>query len=172
MVFDTPRVECVLFGGNDGTGAGLGDTWGLGFYASCVSMGQGCTGSNGLVPLLDCTPPILGQSWTIVVSNLPVASGSCSAGQPYLMWAFPPPIHFELDLTPYHAPGCQLSLPWIIPPIAGTNDNGVATWVVPLPNDKAFLGIPLVIRGLVVDPCANQLMVTTSNYAVATFGSR
>lgn len=174
MAYDTERRCAVLFGGIiSNKGPILGDTWEFGYDASCVPGGQGCVGSNGQIPVLTCTTePIVATLWTVTLSNLPTVTPSCGPGQPYLWWVFPSPFHTELDLTPNQAPGCKLSVPQIVPPIAGLNVAGFASWTLLLPDDPGLLGLQFVLRGLDVDLCANPLGVTTSNYLEVTLGTK
>ncbi len=52
------------------------------------------------------------------------------------------------------------------------NNQGMATWQLPVPNDTAHLGLRFFNQGFVLDPGANQLGVIATNGGAGVIGAR
>ncbi|MGE3171894.1 MAG: hypothetical protein AB7O97_04660 [Planctomycetota bacterium] len=139
-----------------------------------VPFGAGCPGSNG-VPLLEVlSPPALGVTFSLSLSNLPAAAGgyimtigSSTESDP----AFGP---LPLSLTLIGAPGCS-----VLSSVAETrfvlHDGTVSTTAqfdLPIPNLQALIGAPITNQAFVFDPLAgsvgNTLGFTASNAGVGS----
>jgi hypothetical protein len=152
MAYDALRRETVLLGGIAGAGGVLSDVWSWrgGWRALATPFGSGCG-----TPRLQITGdpnarPILGQTASALVSNVPPFAGSPS-GQ-FLFGAvgfsrttvngFPLP----LDLQSLGAqPGCLLYISfesgWWWPTVA--TGPGTATFSFAIPNLNFLLGFPI-----------------------------
>jgi hypothetical protein len=173
LVFDSVRREFVLFGGAEGSGTGPQgnptDTW---IYKSdeawFATFGAGCPGSHNETPALSAgggTPPVLGQTFGLKVSQLPLLT---------LVAAFmgtsmvnDGPTSLPRDLTGIGMTGCTQ---WVsivqVRVLLGV--GGRAQWRITIPNTASLLGSRSYYQALVLDWTANPLGVTISNAAAAT----
>lgn len=75
----------------------------------------------------------------------------------------------NVDLTPFGAPGCTLSVDYVDLVFALADIQGRATWVVPLPETVSVLGATLESQAAVLDG-SNGLGITLSNRVSAVVG--
>ena len=129
--------------------------------ASFRARGQGCKGSNGLVPVLEArTPPSLGREFILDLKNAPLLTATVlSIGLA--------PVNF--DLGPLGAPACRiLNNPDLTFPNV-TNFSGA--WSFPhtfsIPLDPSLAGGRLYFQVLLLDRRANRLGLTVTNSGLA-----
>ncbi len=80
-------------------------------------------------------------------------------------------LQLPFDLGLIGMPGCFLYTPPTIP-TGLANNQGAATWQLPVPNDTAHLGLRFFNQGFVLDPGANQLGVIATNGGAGVIGAR
>ncbi len=140
------------------------------FPAAYTTYGAGCTGSGG-VPALSGTPPWIGESFQVDLSNLP------STGAAILFTGFSKTrtrvggIPLPFDLSPLGAKGCKL----LADPFLGqvlTIGQGAAQARIPVPASSVLLGFSLFNQAFVTDAKANTLGVTTTNGGEGKIGSK
>jgi hypothetical protein len=128
--------------------------------AETLLFGQSCNGSANSTPLLGVTGrPTPGNAATVWLSDAPAnAFAACAYG-----FATTPP--FPVLLTALGAPGCRQYFPISHADFAGANGVGVASRTVAVPNSPAVVGAIVYAQWYVLDPPANALGITASNYA-------
>lgn len=135
---------------------------------SYTTFGTGCAGTAG-TPTLALTSgsrPVLGNTLSVTVGNLPLGVGFVSMG---FSNAMQPPFALPLDLGQFGMPGCRLLAEVAAAQLvagAGTNAN----WTLPLPANPAFVGTVFFNQAFAIDPTANAAGLTTSNGGRATLG--
>ena len=150
----TPRTwNGVLYytpGGGIGAGA-------LGF------IGAGCAGTLPVSTIRATSQPILGQSLTVDVDNLPQNLAVLVLG----FSTFGPP---PLDLAVIGAPGCfgRVS-PDVLLTLNGVNN--VASFTLAIPSTPALAGFLLHLQSLALDPPANAFGFVASHAYTAVVGS-
>ncbi len=129
-------------------------------------FGIGCKGSNGLVPSLTATGlPQLGKTVQINLANAPTPVSPA-----VLILSTSNATPLPADLTGAGAPGCFLYVrPDFLLGLAAT--NGKASVKLPIPNSPSLLCARFYNQFLVVDPKANKLKLTTSNYGRGLIGN-
>jgi hypothetical protein len=168
MSHDPVRGVHVLFGGSNGQGNGLADTWefDLGPLAAFTPYGTGCTGSRGVPQLVAQTNslPRIGQTFSTRTSNLPWTG-------PALMLLGVSDTNYSgtplpVDLSMLNAPGCFLrtSIEDVQPL---QNVLGTATWSFVIPPVP---GATFYLQTVPFDPVANPLGLTFSNGGRAVVG--
>jgi hypothetical protein len=161
----------LLLGGYQG--GQRNDTWtyGEGIPASYVTSGAGCQGPNGVPAIRAATGslPFVGETFTAQVVNLSAAGLAAGIlGASDTLWGSVP---LPLDLSPIGMPTCRLYVSFDFA-FALTNNNGTATWSVPIPNLVPFVAAKFHQQVANVAPGANPLGVTVSNYGSGTIGVR
>lgn len=134
--------------------------------ASVVIRSGGCLGSLG-VPYLSTRPnsfgfpgrpeqPLLGSTFVLDLVNVP---SNVLLTTVVDLTAVSPPI----SLGP-KAPGClaELSLSSAVPNIRAAGGSGYQ-WIVPIPMDRGFVGLPLEMQIAVWDQNANAAGISLSN---------
>lgn len=158
VAFHTSKRLMVLHGGMSGSIAFEDDTWTYG--ARSGTFGSGCMGTNGVPSLTSLDAPRLGQSYTVVLTNL-----EPSINLAILMFGFQP--SSGTSLAAYGMPTCSLfTAPEVLIGVAGA--AGSATWV--WPTVGGAMGIPLYGQALAFDPAANAAGLTVSNAISALIG--
>jgi PKD repeat protein len=132
---------------------------GYGFFA------PGCAGTLG-VSHLTGTPPVIGQTLSVTIDNLPLDAALMISGVSNTVSAFGP---LPIDLTPLGMPGCQgrvsLDLSDFVVGAANT-----ATWQLGIPNDVSLIGFLIYNQAFVLDPTANAFGFVTSDAAGMVVG--
>lgn len=159
LAFDPNRRLVVQFGGLDfSTFTALGDTQEYG--ARTANFGTGCAGSAGVPTLNPTDAPRLGQSYTLVLGNLPLSIGFLVLG----LSAITP--------TPLDAIGMTGCIGYVSPDLlvglSGTAGSASAT--LALPPTVSLMGAVLFAQGLSFDPGINGLSLTASNAQQGTLG--
>ena len=128
--------------------------------AESILFGQSCQGSGTSTPLLGVSgPPALGASPTIWLSDAPPnALAACAFG-----FDTAPP--FPLLLTSLGAPGCRQYFPVVFADFVLANNLGIGQRTVLIPSAPTMVGAILYAQYFVLDPPANALDLTASNYA-------
>ncbi|MCA8948639.1 MAG: hypothetical protein KDE27_04010 [Planctomycetes bacterium] len=135
--------------------------------AHWAGIGAGCPGSAG-VPALAGTPPALGGTMALTLSDLPASPGVW-----FLAFAFYSPTRagqpLPRHLDGFGLPGCRL---WI-DSLAGAgalvgHGGGQGTFGLAIPNDPALAGLRLFHQAFVFDPLAVNGLGAFSNAAVGT----
>jgi hypothetical protein len=158
VAFHPGRRLMVLHGGMSGSIAFEDDTWTYG--AQSGRFGSGCMGTNGVPSLTSLDAPRLGQSYTMVLSNL-----EPSINLAILMFGFVP--SSGISLAAYGMPTCSLfTTPDVMIGVAGA--AGSSTWV--WPSVGGAMGISLYGQALAFDPGANAAGLTVSNAISALIG--
>lgn len=145
---------------------------GNGAPASFTAHPGGCAGTAGTptVSARSGEAPILGSTFALELAGLPGGaralplfglSTTRTAGG----------VALPIDLRSIGAPGCRLE----VSPESAVNvtaDNqGRATFYLPVPYDTALLGLHVHTQAVVLDPGANGLGITVSNRGELVLGS-
>jgi hypothetical protein len=127
--------------------------------AESILFGQTCQGSGSSTPLLGTSGrPTLGASTTLWLSDVPAnAIAACAFG-----FDNAPP--FPLLLTSFGAPGCRQYFPVAFAELLLADSLGIGTRTVAIPNVPATAGASVYAQYFVLDPPANALGITASNY--------
>jgi hypothetical protein len=150
----TPRTWNGVLRYTPGGGAAAGA---LGF------IGAGCAGTLPVSTIRATSQPILGQSLTVDVNNLPQNLAVLVLG---LSRIGPPP----LDLAILGAPGCSGHVnPDVLLTLNGAAN--VASFTLPIPNDPALAGFLLYLQSLALDPPTNAFGFVASHAYAAVVGS-
>lgn len=122
--------------------------------------GETCNGSAGSTPLLGVTGrPTPGSMPTLWLSDAPAnALAACAYG-----FDTRPP--FPINLTALGAPGCRQYFAPAFADFVLANPVGVGQRSISVPNATATIGAILYAQYYVLDPPANALDLTASNYA-------
>jgi hypothetical protein len=169
--YDWKLHRVLLLGGYQG--GQRNDTWtcGEGIPASYVTSGAGCQGPNGVPAIAAATgsQPLLGETFTARCLNLSAAGLAAGIlGASNTLWGSVP---LPLELSPIGMPGCRLYVSFDF--VFGlVNNNGAATWSVPIPNLVPFVAAKFHQQVANVAPGANPLGVIVSNYGTMTIGVR
>ena len=127
--------------------------------AAVQPLGPGCPGSLG-VPLLNATPPYLGQTVATSCSNLPAVTFAWLVlGFSSTNWGGNP---LPLDLASFGMPGCAARLS-IDATVGGLATGGVFANAFLLPADPAMAGSWFHLQSLVLDLPANAGGAVVSN---------
>jgi hypothetical protein len=166
-----PRLYAFGWTTNPPTSGSLGKTAALKMElcfdkASYNFFGMGCKGSNNLAPNLTATGiPQLGKTIQINLSNAPTP---VSPAVLILSTSNASPL--PADLTGAGAPGCFLYVrPDFLLGLGAINGKG--TVKLPIPNSPSLLCARFYNQFLVVDPKANKLKLTSSNYGRGLIGN-
>jgi hypothetical protein len=150
----TPRTWNGTLHYTPGGGAAAGA---LGF------IGAGCAGTLPVSTIRATSQPILGQSLTVDVNNLPQNLAALVLG---LSRVGPPP----LDLAILGAPGCSGHVsPDVLLTLNGAGN--LASFTLPIPNDPALAGFLLYLQSLALDPPTNAFGFVASHAYAAVVGS-
>jgi hypothetical protein len=140
------------------------------FPAGLVPFGEGCTGSNGVNPVIDArggSPAIGNQAFTIRGSRMPQyplgvfllgTSNTSVFGVP-----------LPLDLSGIGAPGCLLRVNLSFVGFAAGNLAGMCSFPLAIPNDPSLIGASAYTQWLSVDLPANAAGLVASNALQITF---
>jgi hypothetical protein len=128
--------------------------------AEVILFGQNCTGSGSSTPLLGVGGmPTPGATATIWLSDAPPnALAVCAYG-----FDTQPP--FPLNLTPLGAPGCRQYFGLALYDVVVANNQGIGQRTILVPSASSTIGAIVYAQYFVLDPPANPLGITTSNYA-------
>lgn len=142
--------------------------------SSYLVLGGGCMGSNGLVPQWTVRPfevPLLGTTLVGEFRGLPGNTLVIGfAGLSAQITTYGTPLPFPL--APLGAPGCSVDVDPFVTAVLFANGQGDAQWGLGLPANPAFLNVDLFQQGMVLDPAANALGVTTTNSGRGVIGER
>ncbi|MCA8950030.1 MAG: hypothetical protein KDE27_11040 [Planctomycetes bacterium] len=148
-------------------GGGDVSTWAFG-RAPYVEFGHGCPGAGGTPSLAACpgSSPRLGTTFCAAIDDLPATN------DPVFM-AFATRVASPwIDLTGLGLPGCLQFLPngfgvqWLV-----RSTPTRADWVLPIPNNTAFLGVRFANQAIAYDPTVSSaLPLTVSNGGLAEIG--
>lgn len=158
MAFFTPFSQAVKFGGFVTTPFVLSnETWEIGSGIS----GTGCAGTNGTPSLVAANAPLIGQSWTLNLSNLNPTFSTA-----FLAFGFDDLPGIDLGFI--DMPGCPaFTFVDITVPVSGASGNASWTWpAVSGAQGDAFFG-----QAYCLDPGVTPLGLTVSNAIYATIGS-
>ena len=128
--------------------------------AEVLLHGRTCTGSGSSTPLLGVTGrPTPGSTPTIWLSDAPAnAIAVCAFG-----FDTRPP--FPADLAPLGAPGCRQYFAPTFADVVLANGLGIGQRTIGIPGAPATIGAIVYAQYFVLDPAANALGLTSSNYA-------
>lgn len=162
-----PSGGLMLFGGRASVGSGAlnNNTWEQGRAGVALSYGSGCAGSAGVPQLAALTPPSLGTSFDVAMSNLVpgVPSGIFMIGYSNTFGVLGP-LPFDLQLIGLGA-GCQLlcsaDIVLFLPAV-----NGVMNYNLALPVWNSLLGYQLYFQGVSLDAAAPKGFVPSNGLAV------
>ncbi len=142
---DHPEWVSTLFGGSV-----------PGFFAR---YGQGCSTTNGLIPMMQVQgTPLIGQNLTVVAFTAPPS-------QPAVLNI--DIAQHSLDLTPIGFPGCTaLALP-VLSVSVTTNILGIANTTLPIPAQANLVGKSVQCQWVVINGGAG---VALSDGGTMTFG--
>ena len=123
-------------------------------------LGQTCNGSANSTPLLGVTGrPTLGAQPTLWLSDAPPnAIAACAFG-------FDTTAPYPIDLTALGAPGCRQYFPIAVASVVIASNLGIGQQTLPVPSAAATIGAVVYAQWWVLDPPANALDLTSSNYA-------
>jgi hypothetical protein len=159
-------ARTALFGGTPLTPR----QWNGAFHYTKVSLnaqggygvfGLGCAGSAGVPGNVVRTPPAIGTTMAVDLTNLAQDLVLYFWGFSNLTSSFGP---LPLDLTPLGAPGCALRTSFDAPTVlVGT--AGTASFQFAIPNNPALLAIQFFTQGMSIDPAANAFGLVASDAA-------
>ena len=165
-----PGKRVVMFGGDSG-GTALDDTWSLSMrlFARFTNFGQGCASSATPTALSATTPPKLGSTFGLRLSNL----GSLTPG--ILLFGFSDKswggISLPLDLAFLGMNGCNLLVSWNVEVnFTSPRAGGVLDLPLPIPTNPTLEGLTFYNQAWVLDPKANAFGVGTSNGGKGVIG--
>ena len=134
--------------------------------ASTMLFGAGCTGTNG-VPAFS----FIGTAQIGTVLGFDLINAPALAPTILIMGLTTKLPTFPLDLTPYGATGCTLYHNVVLAAPVPADGSGHAVTRVQIPPDKSLVCLALYFSYLVIDPNANPLGLTSSNYGRALLGN-
>jgi hypothetical protein len=160
LAFDVAHQNIVRFGGYTNPPYSLiNETWLYG--AATRSFGNGCAGSAGTPVLQALTPPNLGLTYHLQLSNLVPATPIAAVAVGFTELPGVP-------LATIGMPGCSA---FVTPDVLVTVPaGGTAGWMASVPSLPALLGLSLFTQGLSLDPGANTAGVTVSNAVEGLIG--
>jgi len=132
--------------------------------ATTWTFGEGCAGSNGTPTLSFTGEPVLGQTFSVDLMNAPASS---PVALNFGLFNNPP--MWPLDLGPFGAANCFLYHDTIVSLSLPSDPNGVASLPIGVPANGPICGI-LFAQWICLDPGANALGATTSNFGRAQVG--
>ena len=77
-----------------------------------------------------------------------------------------------VSLAPFGAPGCVVNIDPFVTTVLLGDANGAATWPLVIPYSTVFISVDIFQQGMVLDPAANALGVTLSNFGRGVVGER
>ena len=143
------------------------DLSGPGSFAGYGFFGSGCTNSLGSISrLTPTTLPILGQTASVSVTNLPLSAAIMAVGfskTTSSLGALP------ASLTPLGAPGCfaRVSADATLVIVGAANS---AAWNLTVPNNPSLAGVQFYNQAFAIDPTLNLLGIAVSDAAGAVIG--
>ncbi|MBL9078401.1 MAG: hypothetical protein JNL08_12900 [Planctomycetes bacterium] len=169
MVYDSLRGQSLFVPDRVSTFGPHADTWRLEPLASFADFGAGCPGSSGTPTLSSTHSPVIGQSFSIDVAQLPLAQ---PANLVLLFIGFSD-THFAgmplpIPLSVVGMPGCNLLVSMDIQ--VGLIGVGQVTWAWAIPDDMGLLGLVFFAQAAVHDPGATAFGFTVSNAGRAAVG--
>lgn len=137
------------------------------YPASYTTLGPGCAGTLPVSTLQAVSMPRIGQSFLVILNNLPANVAFLMTGWSDTMSSLG---SLPVDLLPLGAPGCfgRVSLDSTTL-LFGSGGNALSTMT--LPNFPSLLGARFYQQALVVDPGINQLGAVVGNAATASIGN-
>jgi hypothetical protein len=130
-------------------------------------FGAGCAGSAGVPSNVATALPVLGQSMTAVIGNLPPASVVFFAlGFSNTVSLLGP---LPASLAPFGAPGCFLRVSTDANVLV-VGSGGSASFNLGIPNSAGYIGLRFYTQALSLDGSANAMGGTTSDAAAAIIG--
>jgi len=144
------------------------DLSGPGSFAGYGFFGSGCTNSLGSISrLIPTTLPILGQTASVSVTNLPLSAAIMAIGfskTTSSLGALP------ASLTPLGAPGCfaRVSADATLVIVGAANS---AVWNLTIPNNGSLAGLQFYNQAFAIDPTLNLLGIAVSDAAGAVLGN-
>ncbi|HEX5051808.1 MAG TPA: hypothetical protein VFZ65_08560 [Planctomycetota bacterium] len=143
------------------------DNFTITYGADYTTFGAGCAGALG-VPTLAASPgslPVLGQTLSVDVGNLPVGVGLMITGLSNTLFAGAVPL--PLPLAGFGFPGCDLLVdPILSDLIAGAGTT--ATWSFVIPMAPTLAGFEIFNQGASLDP--GPIFLKFSNGGRAVLG--
>jgi hypothetical protein len=166
MAFDAVRRQAVLFGGVNGSFAGVTGTFEYG--AAFESYGSGCAGSNGVPVLASTSVPRIGATFTTTLGNLRTGAvlAAVATGFSTTSWSLGA---LPADLSGFGLTGCTLYVSPDAVTFLGVA-SGIATWNAAIPNAAILVGMPLAQQGLSLDAGVNPAGAVVSNAARGIVG--
>lgn len=167
MAHDLVRDRLICFGGRIANNGLRNDTWEYG--AHWQPFGMGCAGSAGTPTLTPGALPILGQTATADIGNVPpsVPFAFMAVGLSRTQWALG---NLPALLTSIGMPNCRsytsADLLAYVPATAG-----VASWSWNVPSQSIFLGEAFYLQGVTFDPGINALGLAVSPAATLVIGN-
>ncbi len=164
--YDFLRQRSILFGGRTASTAILADTFE--YAAFTRNYGLGCLGSFGRPTLVRGLPPRLGNTGSLLLTNLNPTPSVCAFtyGYSHSQWAFG---SLPASLAFAGMPGCvayaSADEVVLVPTSAGQ-----ATWTFAVPANPQLFGLEVYVQGVSVDPARNAAGLVTSNGAILTLG--
>jgi hypothetical protein len=127
--------------------------------------GHNCPGTGGTAPLLGITGvPTPGAQPTFWLSNAPPNGIAIAA------YGFDNEPPFPVNLTPFGATGCVQYFPLVLLEPVLTNGLGIGQHALPLSSSPSVVGNIILGQYFVLDPGANALGITASNYGRMLIG--
>lgn len=157
LAFDAASQHPMLFGGSSTLGAQAAFVTAA--PATASSFGSACPGTTG-IPILQTrlgSLPWIRQTLDLEIT--PVSSLVFTAFG--LSRTTSGGAALPLALAPYGAPGCSLFVS--SDAVLGIAASPTARVAMALPAVPAFVGLQFFVQGIVLDPGANALGITTSN---------
>jgi hypothetical protein len=122
------------------------------------------------MPVLAANAPVLGQTFTLTVSNLGVNTVGTALIQGFSSTTLGGGIYLPLNLAAYGIPGCQLE---IVPSqtLFLFAVSGTATFSFTVPNIAGLLNLPYFTQALAPDFSAPNGQASMSNAGHAVLGN-
>jgi hypothetical protein len=135
-------------------------------------FGAGCSGPSG-VPALGAQAgslPRLGQTLTLRLTNIPASPFNVPFGILSTEASAWNGNSLPVSLDPYGFTGCQA---WIAPQVSYVlvNNNGTASWGIPVPIMPRLVGLDVYMQGAVLVPSWNPGGLVFSNAGHGVIGT-
>ena len=136
------------------------ETWRDHVFGGFSGFSSGCAGSRGVPTLNGTGNPELGQTVGLEIGSTPVlAPVLFTVGISNRFWNR---TRLPVSLGALGATGCFLRVSPDVTVASNANFSGIARLQLPVQNIPALIGQSLYIQGIVVDPAANALGLTTT----------
>jgi hypothetical protein len=130
------------------------------------SIGQGCSGSNGVLTMQVAQPPRIGLDYQLDVTNLPVAGGFWIMVFGQSITTLPGFGSLPFEMSSIGMPGCSIYCD-VYMAILDNHNGDTAQFVLPIPASSLLVGFQFFNQAYAIDPGVNAFGATSSNASLA-----